>query len=520
MKHTVLSSIAIIAVLLLPFPSHAGMFEGFNFSGTFESVYWSHDPDDWTEDVDPLYDGPYTSLENNLSLLVDWKKWFAEIRLRSMIYDDPIHYDPRTREHETDLEIFKATAGYRHNRFTITAGDFYKSIAHGIAMYVQEDKELNIDRTLRGGMLEVPTAHLDITVFGGDIRWYKFRDEIREKIFDEFKIEDRIVGGRLLGKLPFGIDVGATYTRARIYEVIRDELESEDVTVSGGDLAIRGLLSGRLDFYTEYARLNWDEDEPFGNNVEDGEAIYASITAYTGGFTILTEYKDYDYWEYRYTRPPTADRDDEEADIYDIRGFRLKIDYFLPSTNTLIYISGGRFDNHAHESSYQIVTRNRIDHIYGGIEQTWDKLYVHLTYGNKEYKTLNETHRHGTGDFVYNITTRHSLNLFYEYKYTGNEDRDAGQIIAEKDEHKSYLTYSVSPWFALSIHYNKHVIAQRNRPDEKDNWVACEAVVTPISALSLSLMYGELPPGLICSGGQCRIVPAFEGIQAMLTYRF
>jgi len=520
MKYIYHIVILLFSVISISIPVSAGMFDDFSFSGSFESTYWNHDPDGWNEDEDSLYDGPYRSLENTLSLNLDWQNWFASVRLRSMKYNEPIHYDPRSREHETDLELFKFQTGYRGNNFTVIGGDFYKSLAHGIVLFVQEDEDLNIDRTIRGGAVDVTTNPVDITVFGGEIQWYKFKDDISDKIFDEYKITDKVFGGRAIGRLPGNITLGVSIASAEIFEIIADEYESEGLVTCGVDFEITGFLDGKFDFYAEYATLKWDEDMPFGEETDDGNALYSSLTAYLGDFTVLTEYKDYDYWDYRYSRPPLADREDEESIVDDIRGFRLKVDYFLFETNTLIYLSGSRFDNHSHESSWGTVTRNRIDHVYGGIEQTWDKLYAHLTYGHQKFDALNETHRRGTSDFVYNIADVHSLNLYYEYKFTGNKNPETGQAIAEKDEHKCYLTYSWSPWLSLTAHYNRHIIDKANKPEDKEEWIAGEISWTPISSLAISFIYGELPPGLICSGGQCRIVPAFEGFQAGLTYRF
>ena len=105
-KYYFLCLVAIACLISSERISAAGLFDDLNVSGTFESEYWNHDPDDWTMGEDDIYDGLYTSLENTLSLNMDWISWYAELRLRSMIYDDQIHYDPESREHETDFEFF------------------------------------------------------------------------------------------------------------------------------------------------------------------------------------------------------------------------------------------------------------------------------------------------------------------------------------------------------------------------------------------------------------------------------
>ncbi len=486
------------------------------FSGTFESVYWDHDPDDWDPLTDSFYEGPYSSIENQLGLRGEWRGLFGEIRLRSMKYDNGIHYDYNSREYETDIELFKFTARY-HYSFSdseflrITAGDFYKSLARGIVLYVQEDKELNLDRTIRGGLFESEFDILSAQVFGGEVTWYKFLDHRSENNYEQLKIVDRLLGGRVLGHFPSNINLGVQVTQAELFDVIRGEDISDNVRLFGGDAEVTGLMGGLIDFYAEYGNLNWDEEESYNTDLQDGRAFYSSVIAYVNAFTILAEYKDYKAWDYRYSRPPTADRDDEVADIIDIQGPRIKVDYFIPSTQTLLYVSLGRFDNHSPETSYGEVYRNRIDHIYGGIEQTWDDLYAHITYGYKDYITIDELHRRITSDFQYRISDRNSLNLYYEYKYY--------QIpTTEKNEHKSYLTYSLSPWFSATVHYNRHLIGFHSEQDEE--WFAGEVNATPISALSITLLYGQLPTGLICSGGQCRIVPEFDGFQVSVTYRF
>ncbi len=504
----------VFSLALLSAPTLAGtLFDDFKLSGTFESQYWNHDPNDWTDGEDPVYEGPYTSWENILGLNLDWRSYFAEVRLRSMQYTDPIHYDPRSREHETDFELFKFAAGYRGEWLKVTGGDFYKSYGRGLVLFVQEDKELNLDRSIRGGSVDLTTRWIDFNIFGGDIRWHLFKDLLSSMTIEDFNIKDRAVGARAVGHLPFNMNLGASYVAVKQYEIIRDKYEDEDLALGSVDFQIAGLFDGMLDLYTEYAELKWDSEEPFGEDLDDGKALYSSITLYAGPVTILGEYKDYDFWASRYSRPPTADRDDEIAETDDIRGPRIRVDYFLASTDTLFYVSGSRFDNHAHETSFGSVFRNRIDHLYGGIEQKWDNLYAHVTYGYKKYVTLDEIHRRITSDIEYTIVGNHSINLYYEYKFTGNPG-------AEKDEHKSYLTYSISPFLSVTAHYSKHIIQQTGKNRTEDEWIAGEISTTPIPALTLMVVYGKLPPGLICSGGQCRIAPEFEGIQASLSYRF
>ena len=489
------------------------MFDDMNVSGSWESVFWNHDPADWDENTGALYEGPYQSFENILSLNLDWKNWLVEIRLRSMDYENPMHYDSRSREHETDFELFKVSAGYRGDQLRILAGDFYKYLGRGIVLYVQEDTELNLDRTIRGGSLDFNSNQFDFSAFGGEIHWYRFRDRISTMTTEEFQIKDKVFGARSVFHIPGNVDLGMSITNADIYDIIANKQESEGLWTGGVDLSVAGLGDGKFDFYSEYAELRWNDENPFGEDTEDGKALYCSLTGYLSDFTILAEYKDYDYWNYLYSRPPTADRDDEVAETEDIKGGRLRLDYVLPVSNTLFYISIGKFDNHAHPNSCGEVIRNEIEHYFGGVEQTWDRFYMNLTYGYKSYKTLDEVHRRITSDLVYTLDSRSSLNLYYEYKYTGTSQTD-------KEEHKSYLTYSFSPYYSVTFHYNQHEIEVNEASSKTDNWVAGELTLTPISALSISLLYGELPPGLLCSGGQCRIVPAFEGLQASVVYRF
>lgn len=513
-KNTVIVTLGcVLALVCISQSAVADWQDDFSFSGTFESVYWDHDPDDWELGQDDFYEGPYSSLENQLLLHVDWRNWFAEIKLRNMEYDDGIHYDYRSRESEADLELFKFKAGFRTQYFNVTGGDFYKSLGRGIVLYVQEDDDLNLDRTIRGGDIQFNRDWMEATVFGGEVQWFEFIDNQTENTYEEREINDELFGGHI-GITLFNLaDIDVNYVTGTLYDYIRSEEVAEDFQTYSGSIEMNGLFDGYIDFYAEYGKFIWDNDEVYGYEAEDGEAIYSSLTGYLGDFTLFAEYKDYDYWDYRYGRPPTADREDEASELDDIKGFRVKLDYFNVATDTLLYFSYGSFDNQGHPDSLGDVSSNKIVHYYGGIEQTIDDFYAHLTWGYKDYEDIDEVHRRGTADLVYTFLDRHSLNFYYEYKYTGVPGSD-------KDEHKYYLTYSLSPYIAVTAHYNKHDLKYDFLNDDEEDWVAGEVVITPIDSLSISLLYGGLPTGLLCSGGQCRIVPEFEGLQASLTYSF
>ncbi len=513
MKTMLNTTSVLIGILLITCMSaFAGFFDEMSLTGSFGSTYWNHDPSDWEPGME-IYEGPYTSFENQLSLNMGWRNWYSEVRLRNMKYTDGIHFDYRSREHEADLELFKYKVGYRGRNYEIVAGDFYQFLGRGIVLYVQEDQDLNIDRTIRGGHIRFRHNRFDAQVFGGSIRWYDFLDDRTNMTYEERKITDDIFGAGLGVRIHDSLRLGLNYVTGTLYQYRRGVLRDEDFQTAGINLESFGMAGGLLDFYAEYAELLWDSKTPFGIETDDGTAIYASLTAYLGNFTVLTEYKNYDYWDYRYGRPPTADREDEMTELDDTKGFRVKIDYYIPATGTMIFFSGSHFNNQGHPDYAGIVTRNESRHYYGGVEQNWRNVYANVTYGVKEYKDVNEKHRRATADLVYSFLPRHGLNMYYEYKFTG-------VLGFDKIEYKTYLTYSYSPYISVTAHYNRHSFSTPTGSSSSDTWWAGEVMITPIHTLTVNLLYGGLPTGLICSGGHCRILPEFEGLQATLTYRF
>lgn len=507
------TALVFIGCLIMSGTVLADLSEELILTGTFESTYWDHDPDDWKEGMD-IYEGPYSSFENQLMIHLGWRNWFGEVRLRNMQYEDGIHYDYRSREAEADLEIFKFKLGYLGENFEVIGGDFYQSFGRGIVLYVQEDKDLNLDRTIRGGNARFGNDRFEVQAFGGEVKWFSFLDNASEMTYVEREINDELFGGRASIRVYENIRLSANYVTGTLYEFIRNESVGEDFQTGSLNVEASGLLNGLFDFYMEYAELYWDSDTPYGVEAEDGEAMYGSLTSYLGDFTVQLEYKSYDYWAYRYGRPPTADREDEVNELDDTRGARIKVDYFMAATDTLIYVSASQFNNQGHEDYLGNIQRNKNTHYYMGIEQNWHHLYAHVTFGIKEYEEIDETHHRATGDFVYTFLDKHSLNLYGEYKYT--------EISGfEKNEYKTYLTYSMSPYFSVTGHYNRHEFDSTSGSQSTvDDWWAGELSVTPIDTLTINLLYGGLPTGLICSGGQCRIVPEFEGVQASVTYRF
>ncbi|MBN2053393.1 hypothetical protein JW905_00640 [bacterium] len=396
---------------------------------------------------------------------------------------------------------------------SVRAGDFHLSLGRGLTLSVQKNESLDIEDTIDGGLFKLATTSFELLLSGGEVTRPLPTFRIAEK--------DKVYAARMQGNLPYSLRIGANYVWSEVHEM---DLRLNEYQAYGGDVSFTAP-NDLFDLYCEYAELDSklsDEEESY-NRIPDGSGLYGSLTTSLAGVVVLVEYKDYDHFTYpkdspyyQYNLPPSADREDEANDHEDIRGFRGEVSYFVPAVGTLLHASHGVFEDHGGNVD--------LTHTYGGIEYTGDWLYVHGVYGHRytdETITgeIETTQDRINLDIQVTFAERHSLTLAVETKR--KEERfifgtSLPDQVEVRDENRSFLTYSFSPYLSITAHY----AWDYRRGDDFDDLWAGEVEVTPCSHFSAKVLYGAQPGGLVCSGGMCRTVPDFEGVKLETTITF
>jgi len=464
-----------------------------------ESFYYARNSVlDYIEDM-----APYDELRNRIALNFQGKNWTLGAELWTQKYWDQEDVPPTDFRQVRTFHAQKRFFEYRHELFTARLGTYYASLGRSICLYVQRDESLNVDDPLDGGFFTLLTNSIQLTVLGGEV--------MSSQNFEEYLYKDLVYGGHARVSPVSGLWIGAMGVGI---EEDSDLGVPRTFTTIGGDLQY-SLPSGMADFYVEYQDLRIDDDPVY----DSGSALYASLILNFAGVVIQGEYKDYEDWIHPYTNPPNADREDEPNEFQDVVGPRVKVSYLVLPTDSLLYVSYGAFENH--EGGIEQT------HIYGGVDQRTERLDVSVTYGEIETEDTSsptfftdETQQRFTVDGTYALTDHHSLTLHVETKkeiYESLNRRTGFRYKQTTDLNSSSLGYTLSPFLTVTAHYAWD--RQWKIESAADLW-AGEVTYQPWDVLTFKLFYGEMPGGIVCSGGVCREIPDFDGWKFETVFRF
>jgi hypothetical protein len=265
-------------------------------------------------------------------------------------------------------------------------------------------------------------------------------------------------------------------------------------------------LGGVLDVHGEWAEI----DKVERSRAEEGYGGYFSAAANLGLVTILGEYKDYWNLDYRYNNPPTAGPATENYAFSDVKGGRLLVSGNILATGTLLTGSYGDFDSHRREGSLGGADGDRQSEWYLAIEEMAGPIYLEAEYFHRDYTDREITEEHAVGTLhVTTLGGRGDVAVGYDLR------KESSQFAARAD-HRSYLSFSVSPWGSIGVRY---AWTDRTNQPKEEFWGG-EIQFLPSRALTLTLFVGEDPGGLVCAGGQCREQPAFKGLSTTVNWRF
>jgi hypothetical protein len=267
------------------------------------------------------------------------------------------------------------------------------------------------------------------------------------------------------------------------------------VNVGGASLDIASLFDF-VDIYAEYDVSRSD----YGYLELHGHAAYVSANFYYGNFSVLTEYKDYKNFNFKFNIPPTADHEQEHFPKMDNNGFRIEPQYYFENTNTSVFFNVGRFESPSYDYT--------LYHIYGGLEQwdLFDRMYIYTYVGKRRIPD-------DTIKFHFDSTT--AISDFNSILFTFIH-RDIEDIYGEYKEDELTLGYARSPWLSLSFlwQYTERPVIDKN------HFFGGEVKADLLENLTLMLFAGSLKGGVICSGGACHYEKPFKGVKLSVLYRF
>ena len=510
-------------------------------SGTLvESLKILHDETDEDKDLH------FWAAINRLNLTLSKNYLMGGIR-----YDTEAYFEKD--QYRVKYLLEKAFVQYENHGLFLRGGDFYTNMGNGLLLSVLKRDEFGMDNTIRGGIAQYGDAggYVELRALGGfinegdDLSFKPERTEQEEPDFDE---QDTVYGGQMeLGKPGWGFLelrglAGALQPNESIGAIDLEEEDPFQLFAVGG----RWLNFGdHGSFRGEYAWYEIEDRKKDVDSIElEGRAAYGALNLDFYPVTFLFEGQDYYHFNFPYAEPPILEFEKQTfghaPDREDIIGGRGYMEIFIPGIEVSVHGNYYRAARHervpdelaghydATDEKDAEETGEWIEHSYGGVEKIFDGgAYVMAGGGYREEHEAPEGRwAHGEFDGGVPITSKHELTIEARYK---DFYQTTGFFKGEQ-----YGTWSASPawnyspYMSLTGRYEFSdepavasgvVGAGQTDEDDNDYWSG-ELTVHAGQHVDMKFFYGSVKGGLLCSGGVCQQVPAFEGLKADLTLRF
>ncbi|MEM9114047.1 MAG: hypothetical protein AAGD10_10855 [Myxococcota bacterium] len=445
--------------------------------------------------------------------------------------------------------------------WTLEAGDTQLVLGRGVALSFRKVDLLGVDNALRGAHAKHNGKVLRFQAHGG-IANPQNQDPINLAVIED--PEDVVLGGSIGARIPNASGFTAKGQAVRVW-FEDDELAVEEqraVDVFGGTLEVPALLQGKVALYAEGNVMRRTETLP-GEEASErfGRGIYGSAQLQLDRVTLLFEWKDYtDFlvapsvlegqpWRI-YNAAPAVEYDGPQRlrGIGNQRGGGVRFDYaFLPgpwafSVNSVFY----GFSEEVERDPWDGIWAT---HSWVGIQRrpvytdgwTWSfnaDVGARFEVVNQptlvddalgiESGDLDRSIAHGRGEFVLGYQD-HAFDLTFDHRFETERafDSEGNFALRPFEIGGTALTYSygIKLAFALGLLWTDFQPGIVERREERDYifdgrlYPSLETRWTFTPGTFLSVFVGQTPGGQICSGGICRDVPPYEGVNVQFVGR-
>ncbi len=472
------------------------------------------------------------------------------------------------------LVLEKKFARARFDAVSVEVGDAYRALGRGLALSLVKNTELDIDTSIEGLSADVTAGPFSIAAWAGysnpQTITTGFRNRIRRDPRD-------LLGGARVAATAGPVELAAHASLLRIdplapgRTLVRGELlDLERADVVGGSISAPDL-AGKADLYLEGNAALYSGQVEEAAADRSGHGFYGALTGYLGGLTLQLEGKRYSNLEvlnvrqsetavspYDYSTPPTLEKENvvtrnvsEAVNSNDVTGGRLAAS--MAVGGGIARLTYARFDDlgHRHELGPGSIRNGneRIDHLYGGFERRGaaaggEGRFYQVTAGVRFEKRMadprgehtaldrllpwrgdDDAIAHADVDVLFpwrglDVEVKYLVYRQYETSvFSGDESRfDVHQLVA-----------SLRPWrrLALSALVDTTTdlrvlegIGGREGNLSRYTFGALEVAVDPTDRSTIRAFAGATQGGLKCSGGTCRVIPAFEGARLEWLARF
>ncbi|MFI3288460.1 MAG: DUF6029 family protein [Rikenellaceae bacterium] len=523
-------------------------------TGSFESNTIYYMSDDKTGAVAP---SPAYGSNNYLKLDYKLGGFSAGIQIE--------YYPHVIQGYDTELEgigIPMKYLSYQATNWSVTVGDYYEQFGSGLLFRSWEDRQLGFNNSIGGAratyntkdntfaaklIYGFPRDYLHSTGSGYDFAGSLFNDYTSTQIFGAdmslsisnllFPKSDHslTIEGSGLYRLEDGIPENLQYLNDVLSLGLRDDLFSYSARAQyqWQGFSFKGEYVGKgKDLYTNPKTY---EDELKAGNAQLVELSYSQ-----SGFTVLGAFRRLENMEQQIYR--TTDLVLPANTLNYIPALVQPQTYMLAAYNPYVALGEGEmggqldvfynfkrgsslggkygFKVHANASVYYALasTLKNYDNdnlayydVNINLDKTWTKnfktkfLYSHqqmsVDHGNSdEYDVIDVAVLEG----IYKFTRKFSMRLELQYLFSDDLEKDWVAALLEANFAPRWSVYASDMY---------------NHGDTKVHYYSVGASYT-YSILRVAASFGRNREGVVCSGGVCRMQPAYTGANLQLTLLF
>jgi hypothetical protein len=467
--------------------------------GTFPaSEIWEHDfsfrtspPPEWgysgrvfarySEDDISGVDKWEKELELNLNY-GDWRSYFRVSDFNAFAYTN----DP------TRLE--KARLRYGQGDWKVTVGSLGGLFGRGLMVSMYEERNLDFDNEVEGVKLEYKLGDADVTALWGT---RKDRDQPHHSEIAAARVEVPVTENVTLGahaaQVEFPYDLAATIENPMLlnYDMYgaTAQVKFDPITVYAETVKVeRGVV--------DYGDPAWDHT---GNA---GRGHYLNIGFNKSQFAFTAEFKDYKGINQPFAVLPPVRKWQEQAsaDPLDDKGYMYEVHWSPFKNSSYFELSYGQ--GNRHERGLPHTELGAIFHS----DATRRTSYI------LEYWKVNHLNHHTIAKFDVNqkLDNNWVASGVYEREHIYND---------YSDPYYDYKYIAELAYQSLAnLVYTHEETGKEAVEDAK--WDLFELKFKPDEQQEFNLMLGSRREGFVCSGGLCRLEPAFDGVKIDYLFRF
>jgi hypothetical protein len=446
------------------------------------------------------------------------------------------------------LNLEKIALQWRSPELDVTFGDFYAAFGRGGALNLNRNVDIDIDTSIQGAKLAWRPGDVTVTALAGQLnRQQVFQDNPNILIAPDRRHAIAGVRAEWFGPAILGVHASAVDFAAEegLSGGLRQLGTTPDVLVAGGtgELTTGPVdWAGEVDVYGFPTGVAWGGAEPCDGepSVCLGYAGYLSSTVYAGPVSFLVEGKRYKNTEringplvnelYEVAILPTLEyeiaiTEDSSAALNsnDITAGSLRMDVYaldslLPYASIMV----------ARDEAQGPLHFNRVDetivHGMTGMEVIRGDASVIFNLGlriddrdGRQWGFDRQAH----GDIQAKLPIKGDLFIapqvnLESFKWGVNVAPDEPQDLQQTDYWEMESSFSIMKGSEIAVTWftdytTNPLVNDKGNLGSEDWFGAVEVQVKPSPAWTIKGFFGAYKSGIRCAGGQCRVLPGFNG---------